>query len=240
MSKRSKPALYELVSARVAPRAAPVDPDVDVDPPPATKLLGGGRSVRLPVGYLVFGGVTVVLLVLGAYMLGYERAKTHFTTLDDARLREQLARNDADRIRDPLLDQPASGIPVNAGSGGAVPAAPAAAGNSRGPAAPASSGDPRVAGRNYFVKNYPREGAPELASFLRSRGLDAWVVPGNNPRSVLVKVSVLPGFDRDDLKRNDPAIAALKKRISDAGLVWKVSARGRDDLRDFYLEKYDP
>ena len=78
--KRSSPALYELIHARSARAAASHQQQVEDSPPaPAVSQslgwLSPGRTVRLPVGYLLLGSAAGIVLLIIAYMVGYKRAE---------------------------------------------------------------------------------------------------------------------------------------------------------------------
>ena len=74
--------------------------------------------------------------------------------------------------------------------------------------------------------------AGELAGFLRSKGLDAWLVSGNN--AGLSKVIVLPASTTG----SDQAAEALKNEVKAVGRLWKAAKAGNPDLSDCYYEKY--
>lgn len=102
------------------------------------------------------------------------------------------------------------------------------------PALPATAGgDPRKAGLNYLVvMTGAATPAGELAGFLRSKGLDAWLVSGNN--AGLSKVIVLPASTTG----SDQAAEALKNEVKAVGRLWKAAKAGNPDLSDCYYEKY--
>jgi len=102
------------------------------------------------------------------------------------------------------------------------------------PALPANAGgEPRKAGLNYLVvMTGAAAPAGELAGFLRSKGLDAWLVSGNN--AGLSKVIVLPASTTG----SDQAAEALKNEVKAVGRLWKAAKAGNPDLSDCYYEKY--
>ena len=73
--------------------------------------------------------------------------------------------------------------------------------------------------------------AGELTAFLRSKGLDAWQVSGNN--AGLSKVIVLPASTTG----SDQAAEALKNEVKAVGRLWKAAKAGNPDLSDCYFEK---
>jgi len=102
------------------------------------------------------------------------------------------------------------------------------------PALPATTGgDPRKAGLNYLVvMTGAAAPAGELTAFLRGKGLDAWLVSGNN--AGLSKVIVLPASTTG----SDQAAEALRNEVKAVGRLWKAAKAGNPDLSDCYYEKY--
>jgi hypothetical protein len=102
------------------------------------------------------------------------------------------------------------------------------------PALPAAAGgDPRKAGLNYLVvMTGAAAPAGELATFLRGRGLDAWLVSGNN--AGLSKVIVLPASTTG----SDQTAEVLKNEVKAVGRLWKAAKAGNPDLSDCYYEKF--
>jgi hypothetical protein len=102
------------------------------------------------------------------------------------------------------------------------------------PALPAAAaGDPRKAGLNYLVvMTGPTAASAELTTYLRSKGLDAWQVSGNN--AGLSKVIVLPASTTG----SDQAAETLKNEVKAVGRLWKAAKAGNPDLSDCYYEKY--
>lgn len=92
--------------------------------------------------------------------------------------------------------------------------------------------DPRRAGFYYWiVAETTRTGAVRLCEFLRSRGLEAYAVPGNN---AFLRVAVLPGQrQRRDPRNPDPDADRLEEAIERAGRAWR-QAGGTSDLGDKY------
>jgi len=120
-----------------------------------------------------------------------------------------------------------SGPPAN-GASASTPALSQA----KPPLPAAAGGDPRKAGLNYLVvMTGAAAPAGELAAFLRSKGLDAWQVSGNN--AGLSKVIVLPASTTG----SDQAAEALKNEVKAVGRLWKAAKAGNPDLSDCYYEK---
>ncbi len=101
------------------------------------------------------------------------------------------------------------------------------------PSPTAVTADGRVVGLNYLVVlNGEAAAATALADFLRSKGLDARAVSGNN--TGLSKVFVLPGSPTGA----DEAAGRLKDAVKAAGRQWKATRSGNPDLSDCYYEKF--
>ena len=264
MSKRSvQPALYEMMRSRgltSAAQAGTRDRESEVqerdeaielmrdDAPSASPvverlmaLLSPGRTVRLPVGYMLLACAGILLLLVGAYVIGVNAGK--------AIQRERLAANfdispPPSGVTDPLTREPKpSGSPPGPSNGGVLSgdrggAAPkdnvSAAGRPQsqwGPVVPAS--DPRQKGWNYFVAaETTAAGAKRLAEFCRANGLETYVVPGKNGSRVIV----FPGFEGP---RGAPEVIALEERIHQVGDKYKSANRHETNMHDAYPAKYD-
>jgi hypothetical protein len=236
MPRRSTP-LYEFMSrsSRAAsrapdapPRARPEPPEDEENAAPVAPL-GGGRSIRVPLGYMFLASAGCMLLLIVAYTIGHSRGEREANVrLDDALLPASVAQS-PERISDPLADPSAS-------SGGLIPRGltPSA----RGPETPDEQYgpiefDPRSdEGLNYFVlATTKREGAIRLAEFCRANGLAAYVIDGNNDR--FRRVIALPGLRT----RSSPQVEALREQIRRIGQAWKARhpGEGESDLSDAYM-----
>jgi hypothetical protein len=239
--KASSPALYELFrttrsersSGAVVPRAQP-SAEEEVQPQDSVPgaWLEPGRALRVSVGVALVTGAVALILLIGTYLIGYQRGGT----VTQSRLENDLAAHiDANRthaaIQDPLHTRQADLSPKLA-------VRPAPTSTSGAPVAMGAMGpvesDPRDAGVNYFVlAAYPRASAVQLAEFCRQRGLEAYVVKDNNTR--YFKVIVVPGYSAGE--RQSPAIKALESRILEVGREWDLGGR-KDNLSGYYPEKH--
>lgn len=197
-------------------------------------VIGPGRSVRVPVGYLPV--VAVLALAVGGigYAWGFSRGRAE-AQQDAARTIEGVIATRS--IADPLATPPAaapSPAPAPSPGRGSREAAPAPA-TPTPPLPPPAGGDPRSAGLNYFVLSHtsPAMG-PAMIEFCRAEGLDAHLV--EDARGVLRKVVVLPGYTDGD--RLSPTVQALERRIREVGLRWKAQRRGNEDFSGAYPELY--
>ena len=242
-TKPTQPALYEKMRTRlgsaepistVEPKVAPLP----IDPPEVSgSWLQAGRSVRLPVGYVIVGSAIAFVVVLVAYIAGHQRGQT----TERGRLEQQLAgsavlASDLETL-DPLVEPASSdgrGVLSYVPPGSTQPNARSNAGvrtsvpTSWGPVEPKS--DPRTKGQTYFVlaeTNQP--GALKLAEYCRANGLETYVVLAKNSRR---QVIAFPGFQRSS--RMNPEVKALEAQIHAIGAKWKKNERGDSDLSDAY------
>lgn len=235
MSKRGRsPALYEKIRSHMgtaAPAVESIEHPTPLSPPPASpaslglhrhipSALGGGRIVRVPIGYAWLAGAGVVMIVILTYVMGYSRGEQAGRSSLDSAMAERLQ---ADELLRGTTD------PLNAplGQGGdARPPTRAdrdeAAGESKASAAAGGAGDPRQPGLNYFTLMHAKKaGAERFIDFCRERGLDAHAVPVNNGRSF--QVIVLPGHAGSE--RSSEAVKRLEQQITRVSSQWREQTR---------------
>lgn len=248
MGKRSgNPALYELIRTRpsgaisappeVRPGKDPVAPSGAHDQP-WLMWLTPGRSVRVPVGYLLLGIAGVMALICVSYMVGSSRGSAYLEEQLEQRRREQYAAAD---IGQQVVEPPISAN--RATNGRSTSPAPANRGNpaadpglSSGVAGPVKS-DPRQVGINYYrlVGQLPETNATGVANFCRQHGLEAYAVREDNGRSF--KVIVLPGLKAGEF--DSELGVRLKAAIENVRRKWmSQSPRNRDDLAGYIPEKF--
>lgn len=210
----------------------------DGEPRLSLHWLTPGHTLRVPVGFLLLGGAAVLVLVIGAYVVGYHMADRAIQSeYDQALLDRSRKTAAAQAARDPLnAPAPVAG-PITPPLGRqeqttAAPQMPAG----WGPVTPAEGSDPRVVGLHYFIvaETHP-DGALRLAQFCRSQGLEAYVVPAHN--AARRRVIILPGFETR--ARTNADVERLEERIFEVGAQWKAAERGASDLRDAYMARYD-
>ena len=253
MSKRGPgPTLYDLIQN--TPRSgsdedgrggrAPAPVSTGPPSPEGASFLQPGRQITVPVGVVLVVIAVFIGGVIGAYALGHlkgdEAARAEFETARAEESNKLLN----ERAVDPLGQRPMGNAPVqdlDGGSGG-VPDAGSGAGSDAetGRSEPSSWGRidaPALqVGLTYFVVAETRsEGARRLAEFLRSEGLEAYVILGNNARS-RDRVVVFPGMEDP---RASTVRADLERAIQMAGQKWKAANRGESDLSDFYPYRYN-
>lgn len=216
MLRRRGPVPYELIS-----RTRGLEPGRGRSPGDEVPL-GPGRSVRVPVGYLLVALAVALGIGVVAFTWGFSRGRDE-TRTELARTLEQAVVGRS--VQDPLGTPTAEATSPAAPSEG-VPSPPAALG---------AGDDPRRAGLNYFVIAHATpDTAPALAAFCREQGLEASVVSDHN--GVLRKVIVTPGY-ADGARRSDE-VQALERRIREVGLRWKSSRRGNADFSGAYPELF--
>ncbi len=248
VKRTSAPALYELIRApqeepKPPPsRRPPRPPDPPARPSSSRAVLawlGSGRSLRVPVGYMLLAGGAVLGLLVAVYALGYARAE-----------RVGIARGSwealspSEETRRPGPEVKPSGESRTRAEPTAPPPGRQGALASPEPhrqSAPAAAqpvfSDPRKPGLMYFVIAYTNvAGCERLARFCRQEGLEAYVVGEDSDK--LRNVIVLPGFDPS--ARSGREGKDLEARIHEVGRRWKNVERGASDLSDAYPVLFNP
>ena len=256
MVKRSgRTPLYELIKRRGDPVERPAEsarPEAAGPARERQRWLAPGRTVRVPVGYLLVAVAGVVLLLALVYMAGYWRGGRDMRAEYDARyLESQRSSDPARRARDPLTEpdagegggpqRPPSGPPTGQMEGEETSADRRGAAED-GLGRPRSSwgaleSDPRQVGRWYLVlaETQP-EGARRLGRYCRDHGLEAYVVVSHN-NAARRCVIVLPGLTSDAM--SDPRERPLREQVYRVGDAWQATHRGERNLRDAYLHLYE-
>ncbi|TVQ65134.1 MAG: hypothetical protein EA379_00385 [Phycisphaerales bacterium] len=258
---RKGPALFELVSDRTprqqvrpqtdAGAAAPARPTprptpVVADAADGAWWRGGGRSLRIPVGYVFVAGAIVFALCIGFFVLGAHQG--------GRAERERYARDasaawlgpDSDPLNDAAPGSGAGPVQQATRPTQAVPdpaqSAPTRATNRSQQTAPApATGGARLGeGLNHFIiaRLGPDE-AHRAAAFLRSHGLDVGVFAADNPR--FREVIALRGFGAgsgpDGVGGSEAN--ALRSDIRRVGRLYKAQASGPTDFADVYAFRID-
>ncbi|MHC4415447.1 MAG: hypothetical protein ACYS0G_09205 [Planctomycetota bacterium] len=236
--KASNPALYELIRARRAAAAPPPETEPVSDAPVnhAPGWLSPGRTLRIPVGFLLLAVAALIASLVIAYMVGYTRA--------ERAVRAELEQDWLARPRTavgalpPEVSEP---VVPDLAPGGVTPTGAAEGPGRDERAAPAPNrwgpilSDPRRPGQNYFVLIHTRrDSAVRLARFCREQELEAYAVAAKNVS--LYRVIALPGYDKGE--RDSEAVRALERRIVEVARKWKLQVNPRDDLA-YYPEKFE-
>lgn len=223
-----------------APRPEPVVA-VDTDAPPPPPVLGPGRAVRVPTGYMLFGVAAVLAAALGGYMFGWVQKEREQNTAE--RLEAQRT---AGTLTEPLGDQPISRPqpkPTQTSTG--TRPGPSNSGATSTPAAtPAIPGvivvqkgvaDPRASGKNYaVVASLGKDRSLELAEFLAGAGVEIAVLPRNTVG--LYPVVSLSGFAKDEFRTK--ARQDHENRLRELGKQFAKQGGGRKDFSDLWWSLY--
>lgn len=236
MAKKSTPiALYELI--RPSPRdaaGAPEPMEVPNDARGGPASTGGGRLMRVPIGYVFLAIAVGIVALVGSFILGYKRGEV-YGWADATERHQQAAAARAAVPIDPMgdiannsLGFAAPGEIISTDPDGDIPGGGDGAWGD-------IAEDPRRSGATYFILAETHStGARELAKFCRANGLEAYMVRANDVRRWVI---VLPGFEGS--QRSSPTVKSLEDDIRRVGARWKLE-RGGSDLHDYYPRTYNP
>jgi hypothetical protein len=247
--RAGKSPLYELMKTR---SSTAVDHGEPVERPvrePAGSSDGGGwiawlspgRAVTLPVGYVLLASAVVAMIVVAAYVGGYQRAqRAERHRYEQELLAQTGALNIGDRPRDPLRGQRAAPV----GTSDSLAELGEREGDER-PGGGNGTGwgpvehDPRQEGFWYFVllETDRFERAREVVKFCRGEQLETYMVVSNNS-PLRRMVIALPGFPRST-PRTSPEAKTVEDRIHSIGTRWALLG-GATDLHDAYPMTYIP
>lgn len=236
-------------------RPAPM-PEPKIAPRPTREDAGfplaPGRSVRVPSGYLFFGGALIIALLIAAFALGYARGER----AAEDRIAGDLRQADNPDIVEPLdgSTQPQTQQTQPQTQPNARTNRPSAQRPSNTPAAPPQptrtaggaliitrdTADPRTPGENYlFVALRGPEEAIDIAEFLTANGVPAAVLESNRP--TLRQVVALRGFEPDAIRGdNSNNYQRFRQNIRDLGREWATRTRGSQNFDDLYPVRYSP
>jgi len=227
MSRKKGPALYELISGnkplhkpKLKQSSVPAnDEEVNLD----HNVLTPGSSIRISIGSIgVIAAVCIALIVI-SYTMGFRRGSDIAREDYGKRLFEEVTETQSNGLVEVLLTpSPALTPRIKPHAEGT--------GSSWG----AIMSDLRVSGNNYFTLiQTTKEGAVQLATFCREKGLETYAISGNNTR--LYRVIALPG----SANRNDADAADVRSNIYAIGQQWSKTNEGRgSDLKDAYQLLY--
>ncbi|MBC8200877.1 MAG: hypothetical protein H8E86_02430 [Planctomycetes bacterium] len=224
MSRKKGPALYELISTNkpLGRKRKPELESVDFaqDDSLAHNVLTPGRSVRMSIGSIgVIVAICIALIVI-SYTMGFRRGSDIAREDYGSRIFEEVA---VSQPSPPLSNSKAVNLPKNQPSTHVTQ-------TGWGPI----TSDPRVGGKNYFTLiQTTKDGAVQLASFCREKGLETYAISGNNTR--LYRVIALPGSQDP----NDAVATDVRSKIHAIGQQWTTTNAGRgSDLKDAYQSLY--
>jgi len=227
MNKKKGLALYELITQKpssIRLRSTEKKHDLNADEDNLEhNVLTPGRSIRFSVGTVgVLVAVSIAMVVI-SYTMGFRRgsaiaredyANRLFTELPDAPQTKVINTTDPITVPEVLLPTPQDA--ASSVAWGAI------------------DQDPRVQGNYYFTLiETTASGAMKLATFCRERGLETYVISGNNTPSH--RVIALPGFE----DRKNTVAVAIRSEILAIGRQWAETSAGRGkDLHDTYPSLY--
>lgn len=226
MSKKKGPALYELISSRQGSemplkkeRRSDRKDDVDLD----HNVLTPGRSIRVSIGTIGVLSAVCIALIVVSYTMGFRKGSVITREDYEQESYKQISQSFTEPDVQGVSPQP---MPQEKG------AAPAASitettNNAWGPVL----SDPRVLNNYYFtLMQTTKAGAMQLAAFCRQKGLETYVVSGNNTR--LYRVIALPGSSN----RNASSLSKVQSHVYAIGQEWASTSGGRgSDLKDAYI-----
>ena len=222
MNRKKGPALYELIHAKpeqAKPRKAT---KIQLDDDNLEhNLLTPGRSIRMSVGSIgVIAAICIAMIVI-SYTMGYRKGAAVSKEDYGNRLFEELPQ--------------AAFIEFDSQAKTSESSQKQAISSSSRPSWGSVMSDPRVVGYNYYtIMQTTKDGALQLASFCRQKGLEAYVISGNNTRLYLV--IALPG----SVGRNDAVAIETRSKILAIGQDWANTNAGRgSDLQDSYQMLYN-
>jgi hypothetical protein len=256
--KSTTPALYELIRGGPAPSPEAEPPPLPREAPPPEPIdvpdegwtwLRPGRSISVPVGYLLLAGAAVILVAVAAYTVGFKRADGILRARYEQQVLAQIGAGDAGRlVRDPMQAGEATGdgdAPPRLPGGGPIGTEPTGTRVLPTPEQEVGSSprwgplesEPRQPGYRYFVlMETDRGGATRLANYCRGEGLETYVVSRHNRPSRRLVIA-LPGFPQS-MPTNSRQVRDLRQRINAIGDRWKRHKGGHTDLHDAYPLPY--
>ena len=225
MSKKRGPALYELISSAQAKESLQNKPNKKSTPKPTDdvdlehNLFTPGSSIRVSIGTIgVIAAVCIALIVI-SYTMGFRKGTAVAREDYGNRLFEELPAGPTESAAEHQSPQL---VPTS------TQQQPEISGNR---AWGIVLSDPRLKNEFYFtLMQTTKEGAMQLATFCRQKGLETYVVSGNNTR--LYRVVALPGSS----DRNATSLRTVQSQIRAIGQEWAETTSGRgSDLQDAYL-----
>ncbi len=212
MSRKKGPALYELISQQRPHNQKLNDLDcIDSEDNLKHNILSPGRSIRLSLGTFGICLAICIALVLIAYTMGFQRGNSIAEADYGNRLFTEFgALSDDDANNSSRLTEITTFKPLKS--------------------------DLRVSGEFYYilVQAVTEPGAVELATFCRDKGLETYVVSGNNTR--FYRVIAFPGF----VNRLGATATRLRSQIDAVGQQWaQHKSSGGKGLQDAYPSLYN-
>jgi len=229
MRKKKGPALYELINSKQGVMETPlkkerghsIREEVDLD----HNVLTPGRSIRVSIGTIGLVTAIAIAVIVIAYTMGFQKGSAITRKDYEQKSFQQITGSFAEPEVQDASKEPVQSPDIQSPSKVTSPQEFVNTAWS-----PILS-DPRVPNNYYFtLMQTTNEGAMQLASFCRQKGLETYVVSGNNTR--LYRVVALPGSS----DRNDPSLRKVQSHVHAIGREWAGTNTGRgSDLKDAYL-----
>ena len=228
MSKNKGPALYEIITSKqgsenpfTQEKGIARGEDVDL----CHNVLTPGRAIRISIGSIgVIAAICIALIVI-SYTMGFRKgsaiAKQDYEQESYVQISQSFTEPE---VKDGL------NLPVTTNETTPQPLSSQLADTTNSPFGPVLS-DPRILNNYYFtLMQTTKQGAMQFASFCRQKGLETYVVSGNNTRHY--RVVALPG----SADENEPSLRKVQSQIHAVGREWEGTSAGRgSDLKDAYL-----
>lgn len=244
MSRKKDPALYELISQKqtqlLSSKPAADEPKLDDDDNLDHNVFTPGRSVRVPLGTIAVFVAVVIAMIMISYTLGFRSGSA--TAYEDYgnQLFEQQSTATFSEAKPAVLVENRSQISLKTSettlrstNSTNQSASPSPTMTEITPTTPSSWGeihsDPRASEMWYYtLVTTAKYGAVKLANFCRERGLETYVIYGDNG---YYRVIALPG----SAKQEDAKMVETESRIHAIGLDWAGTPDGLgDDLKVAY------
>ncbi len=222
MGKKKGPALYELIKSKQATEMPPIEPTVEMEHDEVDldhNVLVPGSSIRISIGTVGVIAAICIALIIISYTMGFRKG-TAITSKDyEKETFQQISQS----FTESNEASPSPAIPPQIQTNPSKITGPASWG-------PVLS-DPRTINFIYYtLMETTKEGAMQLATFCRQKGLETYVVSGNNTR--FYRVVAFPGSDDS----NSSSLKDVQSKIHSISMEWAETKEGRDsDLTDVYL-----
>jgi hypothetical protein len=221
MGRKKGPALYELIKSKNTTEPPPIEPIVESDHEEVDldhNVLVPGSSIRISIGTIGVVVAVCIALIIISYTMGFRKGSAITSKDYEEETFRQISESFTDSEPTPLdsvvLTKETENIPRDTGPAGWGPIL----------------SDPREINSIYYtLMQTTKEGALQLATFCREKGLETYAISGNNTR--FFRVVAFPG----STDRNSSTLKSVQSKIHEIGKEWTETKSGRSDLTDAYL-----
>ena len=221
MGRKKGPALYELIKSKNATEPPPIEPIVEMDHEEVDldhNVLVPGSSIRISIGTIGVIAAVCIALIIISYTLGFQKGSAITSKDYEVESFRNISESFTDSEPASLATVPVPKVietlPRDTGSAGWGPIL----------------SDPREINFIYYtIMQTTKEGALQLATFCREKGLETYAISGNNTR--FFRVVAFPG----STDRNSSTLKSVQEKIHAIGKEWTETKSGRSDLTDAYL-----